>query len=355
MKLQLVTSNEIQATSSSVPAKVAQAALKEQQTTPKKRRGRAQLTLTRTGRCGEDELPSDTGHLIGCLEYGDLKVFFDDGHRLGMAAYVLNIGTVDVHLPSLPDQELKVYAHRHALPREVYELDEHGSKQKRKRYVEYLFVLRFLSGLNGCTTSATANKGFVDWWERDVLPPAVSMVPEHLRINTTLARGIYDDRGDVQPKSRRSTSTFDIEAAVNGTPSLLTDIDLSHVVLPRAGLSANVANSDPAVLTGQAEVGFRRLIATFGFRRLPTTYGEVHGLLDYCEALELASGNGNLPDEWLESWQKAARETYCVRQPSMVPAFELYCAGNIDALRALHDREDTLTKLGVNYDPLAEE
>ena len=32
-----------------------------------------------------------------------------------------------------------------------------------------------------------------------------------------------------------------------------------------------------------------------------------------------------------------------------MPAIELYCAGDIDALRALHRAQDTLTALGRGY------
>ena len=127
-------------------------------------------------------------------------------------------------------------------------------------------------------------------------------------------------------------------------------IDFEEIVQLKEGSAANADNSDPIVVSGKAELALRRIIARYGFGRMPLTYGELYGLLDYCDELDSGSGIGldHLPNG-IESWQASALITFERHQPHLIPALELYCAGDIEALRELHRRDDTLTQIGKTY------
>jgi len=55
------------------------------------------------------------------------------------------------------------------------------------------------------------------------------------------------------------------------------------------------------------------------------------------------------PEDQLGDWQKASFVVWRRKNPELMPAIELYCAGNIPGLLALHQRDDTLTMLGRRY------
>lgn len=90
----------------------------------------------------------------------------------------------------------------------------------------------------------------------------------------------------------------------------------------------------------------RRLVERYGFDRLPRTFAELFGLVDYCDSLDAARGSGMMAPDQLAQWQEASFAVWRRKQPQRMPAIELYCAGDLAGLRALHAREDTLAALG---------
>jgi hypothetical protein len=139
-----------------------------------------------------------------------------------------------------------------------------------------------------------------------------------------------------------------IAAALAAEPAHLL-IDLSECLRLVGGSAANGDNNDPLVLRGDAELKFRQLIAMFGFDRLPFTNGEAHGLLDYCELLDMGSGIGAVAPADLAPWQDSFVKVFSRKRPELVPALKLLCKGDLGALRAFHTAEDTLTRLGREY------
>jgi len=144
----------------------------------------------------------------------------------------------------------------------------------------------------------------------------------------------------------------DMAARVNGPPPGL-DIDFESITrLVDEDSAANGDNNDPLVLEGVAELQLRKLTTRLGFDRLPLTMGELQGLLEYFNMLESATGEALTAPEHAQkraSWHQVSLATCEQYFPALVPAMRLYIAGNIDGLRALHQREDTLTKLGHEY------
>lgn len=99
----------------------------------------------------------------------------------------------------------------------------------------------------------------------------------------------------------------------------------------------------------EAEALMRGVLARYGFERLPATHGELFALFEYCDSLDAASGVGMRPDGEVAEWQAAAFVVWRRKSPQLMPAIELFCAGDIEALRALHREQDTLTTLGRSY------
>lgn len=144
-------------------------------------------------------------------------------------------------------------------------------------------------------------------------------------------------------------------------PSKMTPEELLAQEPPRAALrlqdvvrlmgdsAANGDKNDPVVFSGAVEVQMRQVVGQYGFERLPFTYGELFGLLDYCDALDCASGVNVFPSEHLALWQEHSFKSYRRARPELFPAVELFAAQDLEALKKLHRDEDTLTKLGRKF------
>ena len=109
----------------------------------------------------------------------------EDAIALGVVAYVLNVGTVELRLPTFRDRTSRLYAHQRQVPLDVL-LYNGVSKSVLKRQneaAEALFVRRFATGLRVCTRSKAEVASLVDWYREKQLPAAVNAVPAELRVN----------------------------------------------------------------------------------------------------------------------------------------------------------------------------
>lgn len=154
------------------------------------KRLKATLTLVPCKkRRGSRELGQAYG---GRLECAGHSIWLEDATTLGVMAYVMNIGTVELRLPTLGDQALKLYAHQQQIPREVRALYSGVGKnehQWRDEMSEALFAIRFASGLRVCTQSERQVPSLVDWYAATWLPQALNALPAELHRNTSLKRG----------------------------------------------------------------------------------------------------------------------------------------------------------------------
>lgn len=128
-----------------------------------------------------------------------------------------------------------------------------------------------------------------------------------------------------------------------------------EVVRLTGGSAANGDNSDPIVLQGGALQCAQEWLERFGFDRLPATYGELMGMYDYCMELEVLSGFDSVAPELLSQWQDAHLKVQAQYDPDKLEPLQLYIKQDIVALRAYHVANDTLTKLGRNYDEFSHE
>jgi hypothetical protein len=122
----------------------------------------------------------------GRLECAGHAVWLEDAISLGVVAYVLNVGTVELRLPTFRERTSTLYAHQQQLPTDVIALYNGVSKSLLKRQneaAEALFVRRFATALRVCTQSKTQVLSLVDWYRLKLLPAAVKAVPADLRVN----------------------------------------------------------------------------------------------------------------------------------------------------------------------------
>jgi hypothetical protein len=121
-------------------------------------------------------------------------------------------------------------------------------------------------------------------------------------------------------------------------------------VLRLLGDEATAGDSSRSVVFAESsEFLMRQVLARYGFERLPTTYREFFALFEYCDSLDAASGVGMRPKDQLAEWQSASFVVWRRKSPELMAAIELYCAGELAGLRALHRQEDTLATLGRKY------
>lgn len=131
------------------------------------------------------------------------------------------------------------------------------------------------------------------------------------------------------------------------------DIDFAEV------LTLLGASHDGPELTdkiGYDEAGaasLRRVLDRFGFERRPDTFGELYGLLDYCDRLTVISGVGVVHQNDLRAWQ--ARSFLLLRAETSLyrRAAELFCIGDLEGLRKWHRNPDALRLLGRAYRRIA--
>ncbi len=148
----------------------------------------------------------------------------------------------------------------------------------------------------------------------------------------------------IQPISK----SLNIEQPVLAEPRQ-SAVDFREVLRLIGGGAVTGDVSGAVVFTEPSELLMRQVATRYGFDRLPATYGELFALFEYCDSLDAASGVGMRPKDQLDEWQAASFVVWRRKSPELMPAIELFCAGEIEALRALHHQEDTLTKLGRNY------
>jgi len=156
--------------------------------------GQLHATLTLSP-CRKRPGSTEHGPAYGAqLECNGFAVWLDDPTVLGVIAYVLNVGTVRLHLPALADKTPRVQAYRQDLPAEVIALANGVSKSllaRQREQAEAQFVRRFATGLRAASGSGSEASSVVDWYRQKLLPAALKAVPAELQVNTTIKGGAH--------------------------------------------------------------------------------------------------------------------------------------------------------------------
>lgn len=157
-----------------------------------KRRITATLTLIPTAICGKGSTFLTKGHYRGILEVNGYSYEADDGNSVGLAAYVMNVGTLNIISPSYPDGVLKMMASRANFPASIQRLCE---CRIAKQHGESWFLKRAWTAMKVSHDSKRQPRNFVDWWNSELLPPVVARIPVERRVNVRLHSGSFEDDG----------------------------------------------------------------------------------------------------------------------------------------------------------------
>jgi hypothetical protein len=161
-------------------------------TTQNKRRLTATLTLYPTTTNGKVSCDILCGHYEGILDVNGYTYQNDDGHRIGLAAYVMNVGNINIVSPSYPAGALNLMVSRADFPSSIQNLAE---SREAKQCAEGWFLKRAWSALKASHDSKRQSKEFVDWWNAELLPPVVQQIAVERRLNARLRPGVYDSDG----------------------------------------------------------------------------------------------------------------------------------------------------------------
>jgi hypothetical protein len=152
---------------------------------PGQRHGTLSLSHSGRGAHASAQGPAYGAHLSS----GDFSIWLEDPNLLGVVAYVLNLGTVRLSLPALPDRTPRVQAFEKSLPSEVIALTGRASPSLLTRHnaeAEAQFVRRFVASLRCCFGSDKEPATVIDRYRRVLLPSALKVIPKPLQVNVTL-------------------------------------------------------------------------------------------------------------------------------------------------------------------------
>jgi hypothetical protein len=130
------------------------------------------------------------GAQIGC---GSFVSWHDDPSYLGVIAYVLNVGTVRLQLPALPDRTPRIHALTQDLPGEVIALASSSNRNlllRRNELAEAQFIRKFAASLRCCFGTSGEPHSVVDWYQQKLLPAALKLVPVEHQVNRTLSNAV---------------------------------------------------------------------------------------------------------------------------------------------------------------------
>lgn len=332
---------------------------------------RLTVTLTLTALPKKHPKESITkGFFKGVIEVQGFKFESDDGNPVGLAAFVMNIGTLDVVSPHFPAGALKLRVSAADSPREL--MYWQGSTEQER--AEQTYLTRVWTAVKNGFDSKRQNKELLDWWNKDLLPPVVARIPEHLRVNTHLVYGLYDENGYAmtpgayhQMLSRKRFMESFAKAFSGGTPEE-REKNLQEFADPEGALdipwqditqlldgAANEALSNPVVIGGQAFVALKKMLSRFGIEDMPRTVGELRVSVLYCSLLYQAAHpllvgvfatDPKLRREALEGRGEGLKKHI----PELAPTLEAYLAGDINKLREIHRTTMTFSEMLRHYD-----
>jgi hypothetical protein len=127
------------------------------------------------------------GGCRGVLAVADCTVEATDGHLLGLAARVLNVGAVTVQVSKRPGDSWRVKSNAHF---HAGDIEQMGSSEKAAERNEAWFVKRFATALFNGHYACRQPPGVMDWWSTNSLPQVLRLVPLRGRSTRPSARGI---------------------------------------------------------------------------------------------------------------------------------------------------------------------
>lgn len=286
------------------------------------------------------------GSVRGRLIIGEHTIESLDGNQLGLAAFIANVGSVEVRVPSLTGEVIILSGARHP-PAELSNLERvagKSTKAKRQR-AEYWFLKRLHVALHSAHNSKRAAQGSLDGWEREKLPNAAALVPLELRINSNFARAPgYSDDG-------RALTARGIERAARNhrvLSAFYANKSDFHIDIPWDYISRSTSPHGPVAINGPAYLAVQKMLLKWQFPRMPTSYAELWMSYKYCldlELLHVAPLGGEVDPEWVKSYSAALSASY----PQMQDLLEACVAKEALAIGALQQQRDWMATLSADF------
>ncbi len=282
----------------------------------------------------------------GRLIIGEHTIESLDGNQLGLAAFVANVGSIEVSAPSLAGEVIVLSGSREA-PAELNNLERvAGKSMKAKRQrAEYWFLKRLHVVLHSARNSKRAVQGSLDGWEREKLAYAAALVPLELRINSKFARppGYKVDGSPLTAKGiEQAARNHRVLSAFNANNSAFNiDISWDHI-------SRSTSPHGPVAINGPAYLAVQKMLLKWQFPRMPTSYAELWMSYQYCLDLELllvAPFGGEVDPEWVKSHSAALLASY----PEMQDLFEACVAKDAPAIGARQQQRDWMATLSAYF------
>ncbi|MDI1270487.1 MAG: hypothetical protein PSV40_15475 [Polaromonas sp.] len=123
---------------------------------------------------------SFTDYCHGTVIVNDF-IFSDmDGNALGLACFVLNIGSLRLHTPTFPGCERKLMASRNP-DRDIWNLTGDINPLAME---EGWYLKRAWTALNYAFDKRSDIAEVLEWWSQERLPAVLERIPPALRVNT---------------------------------------------------------------------------------------------------------------------------------------------------------------------------
>ncbi len=134
------------------------------------------------------EMGVESGHFRGTLTVGEYSIEADDGHLVGLAAFVMGTSYVDVQVSSFAELPLRVHSGVQLVNDSLEEASYGGPSASTKERAEAWFIQRFATAFYSSSNGAGCALGLVEHWEQNALPQVLALVPVEAQCFTHIER-----------------------------------------------------------------------------------------------------------------------------------------------------------------------
>lgn len=293
----------------------------------------------------------ESGCFLGKLVIDGYEFCLDDGNPLGIIAHICNVSSITVAAPVGPEPiTLRASTGYHR------ELELLGD------WDEQTFLKRVHTGLWMSGQSRKNNREVFDWWSSGPFQAALAHVPENMRINSSLPRGVYDESG--QAMTAKQIAWRAMWERMMGPLKALKDgekpvpFGRNKPTGPSINWNEIVRMDDPhgpVAINGGSYVAVQNTLLQVGFPRMPQSFAELVQGLEFVESVSYHLGQRTIQQDldggasWLAVVEKVSAQ-YNLPEAALLSA----CMRRDEKLIAeLHAQTDWLAVLAKSYEEKA--
>jgi hypothetical protein len=281
-----------------------------------------------------------SGTHSGTLKIGDKEYVLDDGHTLGLIAHICQMTSVSVTSPSL--QESVLVSARKNIPPAVLQITSFG---------EQVFFKRLHAAMYKCVHAEKQDRAFIDWWENELYPQALALVPADMQVNPRLKRGVYDENGvaltaqEISSRARHARMVAKLSEA--GTADGVSG--LGFIAIPWEHIVRMEDPHDAVAINGPAYLAVQRMLVSQGFPRMPNSFAELFEGHTFCETITMNQRQLLLGDGPSDDYKEAILQVHKKYHPEQYPLFEACLNGDEALITKLQEERDWLLFLAKEY------